>query len=190
MKRWIALLAVPLLLALATQAVRAAEVAGVRIEDRAKVGNTELVLNGAGLRTKLFFKVYAAALYAPRKTAQVGELLDSREPRRMTLHLLRDLDAETLMGALDEGLRANLSQSEQAALKADIDRFATVMRSVGNGKKGDVIAIDFSAEGTTVGVNGQPRGSVPGAAFGRALLRVWLGDHPVQGDLKKALLGG
>jgi hypothetical protein len=29
-----------------------------------------------------------------------------------------------------------------------------------------------------------------GEAFYRALLRIWLGEKPVQDDLKKALLGG
>jgi hypothetical protein len=29
-----------------------------------------------------------------------------------------------------------------------------------------------------------------GEAFYRALLRIWLGENPVQEDLKKALLGG
>ncbi len=187
MKRWMVLLAACLLAAFSVQA---AEVAGVRIDDRTRVGNTELVLNGAGLRTKFFFKVYAAALYAPRKTARAEELLESAEPRRVTLHLLRDLEAETLVKALDEGLRANLGPAEQTALKADIDRFAALMRSIGNARKGDVITIDFGADGTAVGMNGSARGSVPGAAFGRALLRVWIGEHPAQADLKQALLGG
>ena len=31
--------------------------------------------------------------------------------------------------------------------------------------------------------------SIPGEDFFRGLLRIWLGDQPVQDDLKKALLG-
>jgi hypothetical protein len=39
-------------------------------------------------------------------------------------------------------------------------------------------------------VNGQPRGKpIPGDDFYRALLRIWLGDKPVDGDLKKGMLG-
>ena len=37
--------------------------------------------------------------------------------------------------------------------------------------------------------NLQPAGEYLGEDFYRALLRIWLGDHPVQDDLKKALLG-
>jgi hypothetical protein len=40
-------------------------------------------------------------------------------------------------------------------------------------------------------VNGAPRGKpIAGEDFYRALLRIWIGDNPVQDDLKKALLGG
>ena len=48
-----------LLSALALFAVQAlaVEVAGVRVDERIKLGARELVLNGAGLRTKAFFKV-------------------------------------------------------------------------------------------------------------------------------------
>ena len=45
----------------------ALEVAGVKLEDNVHPGSRDLVLNGAGLRTKLFFKVYVAALYLSEK---------------------------------------------------------------------------------------------------------------------------
>jgi hypothetical protein len=39
-------------------------------------------------------------------------------------------------------------------------------------------------------VAGQQRGKdIPGEDFYRALLRIWLGEKPVQDDLKQALLG-
>jgi long-chain acyl-CoA synthetase len=171
-------------------AVRAADVAGVHVDDRSRVGNADLVLNGAGVRTKVFFKVYVAALYAPKKTAAVGALLETREPRRMALHMMRDLDADSLVGALKEGLQNNHSAGELTKLKAEIDQFEGIMRGVGNARKGDLVTLDFSGDGTGIGFNGQARGSVAGEAFSRALLRVWLGDKPVDTDLKQSLLGG
>ncbi|MEQ1914804.1 MAG: chalcone isomerase family protein, partial [Sideroxydans sp.] len=57
--------------------------------------------------------------------------------------------------------------------------------------KGDLITLDYQpSNGTTVSVNGVARGTIAGAAFNRALLKVWLGTKPVQDDLKKGLLGG
>lgn len=167
-----------------------AEVGGVRIDDHAKAGSTALILNGAGIRTRIFFKVYVGALYLPKKTSSAAAVIDSTEPRRVVLHMLRDLDAEQLFGALLDGLKKNHGEAELAKLKPDTDQFERLMRSIGNAKTGDVIGIDFSTQGIEVAFNGEPRGSVASEAFGRALLKVWLGDKPADGDLKRAMLGG
>jgi hypothetical protein len=42
---------------------------------------------------------------------------------------------------------------------------------------------------TRVWINDAQRGTVQGADFQRALLRVWLGNKPADTDLKQALLG-
>jgi len=174
---------------LATPGLHAAEVAGVKIDEQIKVGNSELVLNGAGLRSRVFIKVYVGALYVTQKAATPAELLDAGNPRRMSLRLLRDLDADTLYGALLDGLKNNNSEAELAALKAPIEQFAEIMKKIGNARSGDTVAIDFTGDGVGVSLNGEARGKVAGATFGRALLKVWLGDKPVDASLKKALLG-
>ncbi len=48
-----------------------------------------------------------------------------------------------------------------------------------------------SSNGTTLFVDGKPAGpSMSGEEFFRTLMRIWLGENPVQADLKEALLGG
>jgi len=175
---------------LTTLPLQAAEVAGVRIEEQARTGTTELVLNGAGIRTRLFFKVYVGALYLPKKTNLAAAVIESKEPRRLVLHMLRDLDADSLFGALLDGLKKNHNEAELAALKPDVDQFERIMRGIGNAGTGDVIAIDFASTGVGVAFNGQPRGSVTSDTFARALLKVWFGDKPADADLKRAMLGG
>jgi long-chain acyl-CoA synthetase len=175
---------------LAVPALQAAEVAGVKIDDRIKVGSNELVLNGAGLRTKVFVKVYVGALYVTQKAAAPAALIDATSPRRMNMRLLRDVDSDALYGALRDGLKANNSEAELAALKEPVDQFAAVMKKIGNAKDGDTVSIDFTADGVAVSFNGDPRGKVASAPFAKALLKVWLGNDPVDGSLKKALLGG
>ncbi len=176
-------------LSIAASTAWSLELAGTKVEDQVHVGSNDLVLNGAGIRTKLVFKVYIAALYVPAKTTSASKLLQSPSPSRIALRLLRDIDADTLIGALQEGLTSNHSASELNALKADVDKFEGVMRSVGNAKKGDLIAIDFTNNGTQVSINGTAKGDVPGDKFAKALLKVWLGEKPVDTDLKQALLG-
>ena len=40
----------------------ALEIKGVKVDETARVGGKALVLNGAGVRTKMVFKVYVAGL--------------------------------------------------------------------------------------------------------------------------------
>lgn len=169
--------------------VYAAEVSGVRVDDRLRVGDSDLVLNGAGLRTRFFVKVYVGALYASQKSTAPAALINSQAPRRMSLRMMRDLDADTLHGALQDGLNSNLAPAELAEIKPQAEQLAIIMKSIGKVREGDTIAIDFSVEGVGIGLNGEARGKVDGAAFARALLKVWLGDNPVDAALKKALLG-
>lgn len=167
----------------------ALEVGGAKLDDRATVGGQPLVLNGAGIRTRVMFKVYVASLYVPAKATDLAAVL-AKGPRRIQMNLLRTLSPDQLVDALNEGLKENNSEAELAAVKAQTDQLMTIMRSFGEVKEGNVVTLDFVDGATLVGFNGASRGSIPGDAFNRALTKVWLGDKPVQADLKKALLGG
>ena len=173
----------------AAPGIHAAEVAGVNVEEKIRVGSSELVLNGAGLRSKLFIKLYLGALYTTQKSSTPAVLIDGTGPRRMNLRLLRDIGADTLHGALEEGLQNNNSPAELEAVKAASEQFAALMKGIGKVKEGDTVALDFSVDGVAVSLNGESRGKVAGAAFARALLKVWLGEKPADAGLKKALLG-
>lgn len=172
-------------------AAGAAEVGGVRLSDTVKVGGVDLVLNGAGVRTRAVFKVYVGALYLPEKKAAAGEALAVKGPKRIALHLLRDLTAEQLGGALNDGLAANLSDAERTQFKAQIDELKATMEAVGAAKEKSVVTIDFTPEGgTRVTLDGAARGKpIPGEEFYRALMRIWIGDKPVDRSLKAAMLG-
>ena len=172
--------------------VAAAEVAGVKIDDKTRVENSDLALNGAGVRTRLFFQVYAIGLYLPQKGSTSAAILAQPGPKRVAIHMLRDVGADTFTEALADGIRANHSEAESRALEPRIKELGAIMAEIKEAKKGMAIALDWlPASGTVMLVNGAPRGkAISGEDFYRALLRIWLGDKPVQDDLKKALLGG
>ena len=184
---------VAVLLSSMLAASQAAEVAGVKLEDKLRLapGGPELVLNGAGIRTRVFFKVYVAGLYLAEKKGATNDVLALPGPKRVSMTLLRDLGAQQLSEALVEGIRNNSSAAEQEALKGRIDELVAVMNAIGEARTGDRIQLDFLPDsGTRVVLNGEPRGKpIPGEDFYRALLRIWLGDKPVDGDLKQGLLG-
>ena len=168
--------------------VSALEVAGVNVAEKAKLGSGELVLNGAGIRTRAIFKVYVGALYLGEKKSAAAEVLAQKGAKRVALTMLRDLSAQQLTEAFDDGIKANHGAAEVEALKP---RMAELLSLFTDAKKGDVILLDYLPDaGTVVGVNGAAKGkAIQGEDFYRALLRIWLGDKPVDGDLKKSMLG-
>jgi hypothetical protein len=169
----------------------AAEVAGVRIEDKARVANAELVLNGAGLRKRVFFQVYAIGLYLPQKSSNPAAILAQPGPKRVAIHMLRDVGADAFTEALADGIRANHSEAEAKALEPRVKALAAIMAELKEARKGMAIALDWNGTETRLLADGKPTGQpIAGEDFYRALLRIWLGDNPVQDDLKKALLGG
>jgi len=96
------------------------------------------------------------------------------------------------VGALNDGPEGQSEREQLAGLKPQIDALNANFKEVGEAKKGDQINFEFTPEaGTRIIVNGQPRGAaIPGENFFEAVLRVWIGDKPVDADLKRGLLGG
>ena len=168
-----------------------ADVAGVKIEDKSKVGNSELILNGAGLRKRAFFQVYAMGLYLPAKQTAAAEAIGAAGPKRVAIHMLRDVDAGQFTDALMDGMKDNHSEADMKALEPRARQLAAIMAEMKEAKKGMRITLDWlPGTGTQLTVEGKPSGAaIPGEDFYRALLRIWLGENPVQADLKKALLG-
>lgn len=178
-------------LMLCAQIALAAEVAGVKVDERVKLGSFELQLNGAGVRTKAFFKVYVAGLYLSEKKTNVADVLALPGAKRVSMRMMRELSAKQLTDALDEGIRDNTPSVEQEVLKDRLVELTATMNALQSAREGDVIALDWvPGSGTRVVLNGEPKGgAIAGEDFYRALLRIWLGDNPVSGSLKRALLG-
>ena len=128
-----------LLLVLVALPAWAVEVAGVQIDDKTRVGDAEVSLTGAGLRRRLFFQVYAIGLYVPDLKADV---IAQPGPKRVLIHMLRDVGAEQFTEALADGIKANHSEAESAALEPRVRRLAAIMAEVGEAKKGMAIALD------------------------------------------------
>ena len=180
-----------ILLSMLAFPVFGAEIAGVKIDDKTRVGSTELVLNGAGLRKRVFFQVYAIGLYLPRKAGNATGAINTEGPKRASIHMLRDVGAAQFTDALAEGIRENHTEAEAKALEPRVQALTAIMAEVKEAKKGMTITLDWNGAATQVGIDGKATGKpIEGADFYRALLRIWLGDKPVQEDLKKALLGG
>jgi len=170
--------------------VNAMEVGDVRLADSAQVGNATLLLNGAGVRVRVIVDVYVAALYLGKKMDKAEEVLADPGVKRIALHMLYGMSSTKLLNAFKDAIEANHSEAELAALDGSLKKFYALFGAISNINNGDVILLDyFPATGTRVTINGVERGVVEGAEVNRALLKIWLGNNPVQKDLKKELLG-
>lgn len=187
-KQW--LLVAGSLLALSTTA-QAVDVAGVNVEESNRVANAELKLNGSGIRTKAFFKVYVAALYLGDKKQSTAEVLAATGPKRVTLTMLRELSSDQLSQALLDGLNNNSSSEEKLQLFNQMLAVGQMFGAYRSIKPKDVVTLDWvPGTGTVIQMNGKRLGEpLPEVGFYNALLRIWLGDKPADRSLKRQLLG-
>jgi hypothetical protein len=168
----------------------AMEVSGVKLADSIHLGSRDLVLNGAGLRTKFYFKVYVAALYLGEKTHVAEAALNQTGEKRVALHILREISDEKMLKGFNEVMAANHTPAEMQPLEPQLKELTAIFHAVGEVKEGDVVNLDYLPDtGTKIIVNGVLRGSIPGEVFNRALFKIWLGDKPAQPDLKQKMLG-
>lgn len=166
---------------------------GVVLADNAQAARPErieLVLNGEGIRNFLFLDIYQVALFLPHKLTDPQAVLNRDLPRRVRITLLREVSAERDLEFLLGGLEDNNSAEEMALIQAPLDQFMHLIRELGTVAKGSVVQLDYAPGiGTRVWLNQRLLGAVPGVAFNRSLLKIWLGERPIQKSLKRALLG-
>ncbi|MYM80521.1 lipoprotein transmembrane [Duganella sp. FT50W] len=186
-----ALAAAALLAAMPSFAFAAVDVAGVKFDETITLAGQQLKLNGAGVRTKLIFKVYAAGLYLTDKKTAVPDVLAAPGPRRVAITMLREVSSEDFGKAFTDGINANTSKEERNKMLPQIMQFGEVFAQTPVLKKGDQLSLDWTPnEGTQCYLNGKKIGELmPDVAFYNAVLRIWLGDKPADSALKPALLG-
>lgn len=166
------------------------DVGGVDFKSQDSVENTRVELNGAGLRTRLTFKVYAMGLYLRQPTSSPAAVLDDAGVKRIRIVMIRDLKGKQFADALLAGLERNHDSVTLAALKPATDALLTAIMSSGEAKAGTELILDQLASGATrLLINGQVQGSdIADPAFYPALLRIWLGEGPADSALKADLL--
>ena len=167
------------------------EVAGVRFEPSLPLAGTRLQLNGAGVRYKAVFKVYAAGLYLAAPAASTEAVLAGAGPRRLHLVMLRDIDANELGKLFVKGIEQNSAREDFVKTIPGTLRMGEIFATRARLAAGESITLDWiPGTGTVVAVNGKPVGEpIREREFNDALLRIWLGSAPADRLLKDALLG-
>lgn len=175
----------------AASSVFAMEVGGVKFDETAKVANHDLQLNGAGVRYKAVFKVYAAGLYLSGKKTKPADVLAAPGPKRFSIVTLRDVSAEEFGRNFMAGIQKNSEKAEKAKLTNQFLKFGELFASIPELKNGDVLTVDWIPDsGMLLMINGKKISDIiPDIGFYNVFLKIWFGEYPPDAKLKQALLG-
>jgi hypothetical protein len=184
MKRMIAQGALVLL---AATPAPAAELGGIEMPGTITLEGRQLVLNGMGLREKLWVDVYVAGLYLERRSTDAEEILSSGQAKHLRMHFLyKKVGAKKLTDAWSEGFEANAGEAA-ARLRPDLERLNSWMEDIAAGDEMTFTAVPD--KGLEVTVKGARRGVIEGDEFASAFWKIFLGRRPPTEKLKTGLLG-
>ena len=175
----------------ATGAMAATEVGGVRLDDEISVANQKLVLNGAGIRTRVIFKVYVAGLYLSQKKDNAKDIIALPGAKRVAVTMLRDVSSDELGQALIVGVQKNSTPDETRRFGSQLVAMGEIFGRIPRLTTGQTFSVDWIPNrGTVVLVDGKPVAEpIPDEGFYDAVLRIWLGDAPADAALKAGMLG-
>ena len=163
----------------------AVELDGIKFDDKVKLENKDLVLNGIGIRKATIFKVkvYYGGLYVENKTSDYNAILNSVAPKQIIMNFVHDAPAKKLKSAFSDGIENANKSYEQ--YKGQLEKFISCIPDV---VVGDKFVINFLTDGVQLNAKGKVCEKVNGADFSKALLSIWF-INPADENLKKGLLG-
>ncbi len=155
-----------------------------------KHDSTELVLNGVGVRTFLFVKVYVGGLYIHKKNYDAEVIIAEDEPAIIRLHAVsRAFTSERMAKTVREQFKkSNADQFEALRPRIDILCNRLAQETIEVGDECDLWytpneGLRFLKNGKDINI------LIPGLDFKQALFRNFISDIPADEALKKGFLG-
>ncbi|MFT3857407.1 MAG: chalcone isomerase family protein [Aquabacterium sp.] len=195
-RRLMAGVAASTLLPLATPARAAVELEGVDLPETITAYGRKLVLNGAGVRKRGYFKADVTALYLPERRTTAESIYKLDGIRRIQLNILREFTSTNIS-------RIFIADFKQAATDDEFKKLINVVSQIGaaysNVKrvvKGDVVNLDWvPGQGWMATHNGKPLTAENGSAMAindelafQIYLRMYIGASAPE-ELRNGLLG-
>lgn len=169
-------------------AVAQTQVGDVTLDNKLNFGNTELVLNGAGIRKKaMVLSLYSGGLYLANKSKDASSIINADETMAIRLVITSSfVSSEAMQDAVNEGFEASTGENT-APIASEIEKFISFFSDEIVEK--DMFDITYQQTGVVVYKNGKELGTIKGMEFKKALFGIWLGDDPADSKLKKGMLG-
>ena len=176
-----------ILLLISASMASALTIKGVNFVDETTIGQKKIYLNGVGIRKTFFKTFYACALYLPHPTSSGEKAIKVDSGKEIVLHVLMSkLSKKDIVKSWDDGFFNN-SQEKLYILQERITTFNTFFTK-------DLVANDritfryIPGLGTTIKINNETKGTIPGSDFMQALWAIWLGTNPVDSNMKNGML--
>ena len=164
------------------------EIGGITMPDTLSASETTLKLNGAGIRTKFFLKLYVGGLYLQNKTTDAAKVLSEDKPMAIRLHIISSMiTSEKMEDATREGFE-NSFGNKLSSFSSEIEAFIGVFKE--EIKDGDIFnMIYIPGTGVEIYKNDKLSKTIKGLAFKNGLFGIWIGKKPAQDSLKEGMMG-
>ena len=170
-------------------AIAQTQVGAVTLPNTVNFGDTDLNLNGAGIRKKaMVLKLYSGGLYLGKKMNDAGLVINADETMAIKLVITSSfVSSEAMSEAVTDGFEAS-TDGNTAPFAAEIKKFISFFSD--EIVEDDTFDITYQAgTGVVVYKNDKELGTIAGMDFKKALFGIWLGKDPADNKLKKAMLG-
>lgn len=162
---------------------------GVTLPRSIKFENKTLQLNGAGSRSKMWTEVYIQALYLSQLSQNPKDIINDNLEMSIRIEITSALVSS---GRLTRSIQAGFEKSAGDSfnsLKSKIELLKSYLAE--DIKRGDAFELTYNPADSSLWVikNGDLKGKIPGLDFKKVFFGIWLGDNPVDEELKKSLLG-
>ncbi len=175
-----------------TSSAQAASLEGQVFEGTAVLSGRTLRLNGLGLRGVAWVKAFVAGLYVPSTSQDPSQLIGMPGPKRLRLKIMLQAPSSALSKSLLGRIEDHESPETQAQLADRLSSLSTLIDGIGDLHLGDALDLDYvPQQGVQLRLNGRLIGApVPGEDLYAAVLKIFVGDHPVDTRMKEGLLRG
>ncbi|MDE2594704.1 MAG: chalcone isomerase family protein [Burkholderiales bacterium] len=178
-------------LAFGGTAACAATLEGQQFDNTMVLAGRTLRLNGLGLRGVLWVKAFVAGLYLPAASKDPNQILTMPGPKRLRLKVMLEAPSHELTKSFQHGA-SNESDQAQLVLAKRVETLSNLIDSLDKVHPGDIMDLDYLPDhGVQLRLNDKPVGQpVPGEDLYRVVLKIFVGDRPVDKRMREGLLRG
>lgn len=171
----------------ASTARAAAEIEDIPFPETVEAGQAQLPLFGLGLlRYRVLFRGYVGGLYLPPDAQASDTFRDT--PKALELYYFWKIEGRFFGEAADELLARTLPPERISALRERLDRLHGLYQDV---VPGDRYRLTYlPGRGTSLTLNGELLGIIPGADFAADYFGIWLGEDPLNESFRDQLFAG